>query len=141
MLSLLAALLSGLIVGGEGGSFWHISDLHLDYLYEKGGNVSNFCHQQTGASNESSDSDVEEWGNYRCDSPLLLVDSALLAMKTIQSQPQFIVWTGIVLTNHNTVSHVTPMTNQNTALYLKLQATVLLIGETPPLQARTTSSM
>ena len=108
MLSLLAALLSVLIVEGEGGSFWHISDLHLDYLYEKGGNVSNFCHQQTGGNNNvTSDSEVEEWGNYRCDSPLLLVDSALLAMQTIQSQPQFIVWTGIDQSEHSITRHMT----------------------------------
>ena len=77
----------------DGGSFWHISDLHLDYLYQGGGNISNFCHQPSENDTDQAEG-AGEHGDYHCDAPLLLVESSLLAMKNIQSEPDFIVWTG-----------------------------------------------
>ena len=57
-----------------------MTDLHLDYLYTAGGNKTNFCHELNRNSNETDNneaSDVTEYGDYNCDSPKLLVDSAL----------------------------------------------------------------
>ena len=73
----------------DGGQFWHISDLHLDYKYTEGGDMSNFCHQrvENNTSTPSINSDiVGPAGNYHCDSPAALVESALLAMKRPQPQ-------------------------------------------------------
>ena len=84
----------------DGGFFWHISDLHLDYEYVEGGNISNFCHQIVGDRSEAApskicDSDktrncespeVKDFGNYNCDSPLLLVESALAAMSKVEPE-------------------------------------------------------
>jgi len=81
----------------DGGQFWHISDLHLDYKYTEGGDMSNFCHQRVENNNStpSINSDiVGPAGNYHCDSPAALVESALLAMKRLNPNPDFIVWTG-----------------------------------------------
>lgn len=81
----------------DGGQFWHISDLHLDYKYIKGGDMSHWCHQivDTNTSTTSINSDiVGPAGNYHCDSPSDLVESALLAMKRLNPTPDFIVWTG-----------------------------------------------
>ena len=74
----------------DGGKFWHISDLHLDYEYEAGGDITAFCHH----TNNSYDQSVGPAGNYSCDSPLLLVESALQAMARHEDSPDFIVWTG-----------------------------------------------
>ena len=81
----------------DGGSFWHISDFHMDYKYVTGGNVSNYCHPTSDNVSSSNKSEsVKDFGDYHCDSPLLLMESALCAMQTISnnSTPDFIVWTG-----------------------------------------------
>ena len=92
--SLLGSLLLQLLVSQcDGGQFWHISDLHLDYRYVSGGNASDNCHPMSD-NTSSGDSNVRDFGDYRCDSPLLLVESALSAMSNITSSPDFIVWTG-----------------------------------------------
>ena len=63
----------------QSSKFWHITDLHLDYLYTAGGNNTNFCHEIIRNNNDTDNetSDVTEYGDYNCDSPKLLVDSAL----------------------------------------------------------------
>jgi len=73
------------------GSFWHISDLHLDWRYAAGGDRSAFCH---AAADGSVDASVGPAGDYSCDAPFALVMSGLEAMAAIQSTPDFIVWTG-----------------------------------------------
>ena len=80
----------------EGGNFWHISDFHLDYKYVSGGNISNDCHPMSEDLSSSYSESVKDFGDYHCDSPLLLVESALSAMQIISknSTPDFIVWTG-----------------------------------------------
>jgi len=79
----------------DGGEFWHISDLHLDYQYVKGGNMSNWCHKGGTTDTPTINTNiVGPAGNYHCDSPADLVESALLAMKRFSPNPDFIVWTG-----------------------------------------------
>lgn len=79
----------------DGGQFWHISDLHLDYEYTSGGNMSNWCHTEVDTDTPSINKDiVGPAGNYHCDSPAALVESALLAMQRFNPNPDFIVWTG-----------------------------------------------
>eukprot|EP00090_Calanus_glacialis_P045413 TRINITY_DN8417_c0_g1_i1.p1 TRINITY_DN8417_c0_g1~~TRINITY_DN8417_c0_g1_i1.p1 ORF type:complete len:822 (-),score=306.82 TRINITY_DN8417_c0_g1_i1:453-2918(-) len=79
----------------DGGQFWHISDLHLDYKYTSGGNMSNWCHKEVDTETPSLNKDiVGPAGNYHCDSPAALVESALLAMQRFHPNPDFIVWTG-----------------------------------------------
>jgi len=80
----------------DGGQFWHISDLHMDYQYIEGGNMTNWCHKINATNTTPSiNSDiVGPAGNYHCDSPAALVESALLAMQRLNPSPDFIVWTG-----------------------------------------------
>jgi len=76
------------------GTFWHISDLHLDHLYREGGNISNWCHSNQLSQPTPHDLGAGPVGDYHCDSPLVLVLSALEAMARFQPNPEFIVWTG-----------------------------------------------
>jgi len=76
------------------GNFWHISDLHLDYLYSKGGNVSDWCHKGKSEEEGTSGPGAGPAGEYSCDSPKTLVLSALQAMHKFQPKPDFIIWTG-----------------------------------------------
>ena len=96
MLTALLGTLLLVISDVDGGSFWHISDLHLDYKYVTGGNASDNCHPKSDKTNSSDSDSAKDFGDYRCDSPQLLVESALSAMQTISnnSAPDFIVWTG-----------------------------------------------
>jgi len=78
----------------HGGTFWHVSDLHLDYAYVAGGNLSNWCHSNRDTPLDPSNDVVGPAGNYGCDSPYILVMSSLEAMHKFQPKPDFIVWTG-----------------------------------------------
>jgi len=84
----------------QAGKFWHISDLHLDYEYDVQGNATNKCHKNlnstSSSSNSSSSADtvLGPAGDYRCDAPQVLVRSILQAMKNLEPNPDFIVWTG-----------------------------------------------
>ena len=84
--------LVSLVPSALAGNFWHISDLHLDYLYSKGGDLSNWCHK--GSSEEEGTSGAGPAGEYSCDSPKTLVLSALQAMHKFEAKPDFIIWTG-----------------------------------------------
>jgi len=76
-----------------GAKFWHISDLHLDFLYVAGGNTSDMCHAPRPNSTQPGDG-AGVAGEYACDAPLVLVESALLAMQRLEPKPDWIVWTG-----------------------------------------------
>ena len=85
------------------GHFWHISDLHIDYSYVVGGNISDHCRKsQDKAANVTEQELVGPAGNYHCDSPLVLAMSALDAMKKIHGDPDFILWTGDSAPHWNT---------------------------------------
>jgi len=86
---LLAPLLTLFWVpAGEGGKFWHMTDIHLDTLYSAAGDRADFCR------NSSFGSSAMDSGDYQCDSPLLLLKSAVRAMSQFEPDPEFILWTG-----------------------------------------------
>ena len=87
-----AFLLIGLVPTTLAGTFWHVSDLHMDFLYSKGGDVSDWCHKNNSEEEVASGAGLA--GEYSCDSPQALVLSALKAMHKFQPKPDFIVWTG-----------------------------------------------
>ena len=89
-----AIVLVSLVPSALAGNFWHISDLHLDYLYSKGGNVSDWCHKGSSEEEGTSGPGAGPAGEYSCDSPQALVLSALQAMHKFQPKPDFIIWTG-----------------------------------------------
>ena len=76
------------------GTFWHLSDLHLDYQYVTGGNLSSWCHAPLQTPSSQHPAAAGPDGDYNCDSPYSLVMSALQAMVRLQPRPDFIVWTG-----------------------------------------------
>lgn len=74
------------------GTFWHVSDFHLDVNYTAGdGDITKMCWKKTGGSNEAQPG---RFGDYECDAPLDLVESAVDAMRRIHPNPDFIMWTG-----------------------------------------------
>ncbi|XP_076068763.1 acid sphingomyelinase-like phosphodiesterase 3b [Oratosquilla oratoria] len=87
------------------GTFWHVSDFHLDTNYTQRGDAQAMCWARgtykSGAPLEAnfsasgpSSSSPGKFGDFLCDAPYTLVLSALKAMKTILPKPDFVLWTG-----------------------------------------------
>ncbi|KAI2515883.1 SMPDL3B isoform 2 [Pan troglodytes] len=76
----------------EPGKFWHIADLHLDPDYK----VSKDPFQVCPSAGSQPVPDAGPWGDYLCDSPWALINSSIYAMKEIEPEPDFILWTGAV---------------------------------------------
>nr|XP_002122011.1 acid sphingomyelinase-like phosphodiesterase 3b [Ciona intestinalis] len=73
------------------GKFWHVTDLHLDFYYDETKiDANTICPSSFGENTM----DAGPFGDYRCDSPWRLVQSAISAMKNIEGDPDFIIWTG-----------------------------------------------
>lgn len=74
------------------GFFWQVTDFHYDANYSTKGNPLKMCHDSSDGSYSNS-----IYGNYQCDSPWRLILSATAAMKRLHPDPDFILWTGLVL--------------------------------------------
>uniref|UniRef100_A0A8D3D0Z2 Sphingomyelin phosphodiesterase acid like 3B n=1 Tax=Scophthalmus maximus TaxID=52904 RepID=A0A8D3D0Z2_SCOMX len=72
------------------GSFWHITDLHLDRTY----NLTDAPELVCASSNKRPAANAGKFGDYVCDSSWHLINSTVYAMKAILPDPDFIVWTG-----------------------------------------------
>ncbi|XP_076873978.1 cyclic GMP-AMP phosphodiesterase SMPDL3A [Brachyhypopomus gauderio] len=70
--------------------FWHISDLHLDPTYHITEDPTKVCFSSKGFPA----SDPGLFGDFLCDSPYQLIESAFSYMKDVDLQPEFIIWTG-----------------------------------------------
>uniref|UniRef100_A0A8C8ZL43 Sphingomyelin phosphodiesterase acid like 3B n=1 Tax=Prolemur simus TaxID=1328070 RepID=A0A8C8ZL43_PROSS len=78
------------VARAEPGKFWHISDLHLDPDYSVSKDPLQVC-PSAGSQPVPS---AGPWGDYLCDAPWILINSSIYAMKEIEPQPDFILWTG-----------------------------------------------
>ncbi|KAK2490388.1 hypothetical protein MC885_011020 [Smutsia gigantea] len=90
LLPLLVFLAPWGVAMAEPGKFWHISDLHLDPDYK----VSEDPFQVCPSAGFQPVPGAGPWGDYLCDSPWVLVNSSVYAMREIEPEPDFILWTG-----------------------------------------------
>lgn len=74
------------------GSFWQVTDFHYDKTYQASTDPNKICNSQTPDSRKPERSG--SWGDYLCDSPWKLINSSVFAMKDIEANPDFIIWTG-----------------------------------------------
>ncbi|KAI1897483.1 hypothetical protein AGOR_G00083740 [Albula goreensis] len=72
------------------GKFWHISDLHLDPTYHITDDHTKVCFSSKGYPA----SDPGLFGDFMCDSPYKLIQSAFQFMRELEPLPDFIIWTG-----------------------------------------------
>ncbi|KAL3874979.1 hypothetical protein ACJMK2_037925 [Sinanodonta woodiana] len=89
------------------GSFWHITDLHLDFTYW---NEQLSCH----GINISSPG---KFGNYWCDSSYELVHESIRQLANIKSDVDFVLWTG------DSVPHISNL-NLSTKINLNLVSNI-----------------
>ncbi|KAM4871807.1 acid sphingomyelinase-like phosphodiesterase 3b [Thomomys bottae] len=78
------------VTTAETGKFWHISDLHLDPNYTVTKDPFRVC----PSAGSQPVPNAGPWGDYLCDSPWILINSSIYAMKEIEPNPDFILWTG-----------------------------------------------
>ncbi|KAK0157439.1 hypothetical protein PV328_011183 [Microctonus aethiopoides] len=109
MIHIYLVLLCSCLVRGKIGYFWHITDIHYDPKYSSQGNAASIC-WNTRINNDvghmRSDRKVAGiFGNYSCDSPWALIESAVQAMKSKQDEGiEFVLWTGDALTHASEMS-------------------------------------
>ncbi|XP_068199242.1 cyclic GMP-AMP phosphodiesterase SMPDL3A [Antennarius striatus] len=72
------------------GRFWHITDLHLDPTYRLSPDPSKVCFSSKGAPVTHAG----VFGDYLCDSPYQLIQSAFTHMASLTQPQDFIIWTG-----------------------------------------------
>lgn len=72
------------------GRFWHITDLHLDPSYHLTPDPKKVCYSSKGvpATNPGL------YGDFLCDSPFRLIESAFTNMASLTQPEDFIIWTG-----------------------------------------------
>lgn len=92
--------------------FFVVSDFHFDIAYNGHYNASSNCSMylaigQQGQPVPTQAKDYAEYGRYGCDSPLALLESAVLAMQLVNSDPEFILLTGDII-GHRTSSLLDP---------------------------------
>ncbi|OWF39125.1 acid sphingomyelinase-like phosphodiesterase 3b [Mizuhopecten yessoensis] len=87
--SVLLCMQSVLTFEEKKGYFWQVSDFHYDANYSSHGNPLNMCHQGQGQGYSNS-----QYGNYHCDAPWVLIESAINAMVKFHPYPDFVIWTG-----------------------------------------------
>lgn len=78
-------------------TFWHFSDLHLEFSYTVGSNSSNLCLAPTRGDKQDKEEDgsgAGAAGAYGCDSPPVLALSSFEAMARLQPNVSLILWTG-----------------------------------------------
>ena len=72
--------------------FLHVSDIHFDPFYDKSMDKDTYCHN-SGDSEPTADYEAP-YGRVGCDSPEVLWDSVLSAMKDKGSGAKFMLLTG-----------------------------------------------
>lgn len=68
------------------GYFWHFTDTHIYPAYIEGSDPYQRCRQGTGSAGR--------YGNYNCDSPVRLLNTAVEAMIKRLGEPDFILYGG-----------------------------------------------
>ncbi|MED6239964.1 hypothetical protein ATANTOWER_013881 [Ataeniobius toweri] len=74
------------------GRFWHITDLHLDPTYHLTQDPTKVCFSSKGAPATHAGL----YGDFLCDSPYSLIQSAFANMAPLTQPQDFIIWTGSV---------------------------------------------
>ncbi|KAM3843216.1 cyclic GMP-AMP phosphodiesterase SMPDL3A [Diretmus argenteus] len=72
------------------GRFWHITDLHLDPSYTLAADPTKVCFSSKGVPA----SQAGLYGDFLCDSPYRLIQSAFTHMAQVTPPLDFIIWTG-----------------------------------------------
>lgn len=83
------------------GYFWHITDFHYDPLYTSQGDTRRHCRRADERGSSGHHRALGRFGDYSCDSPLELIESAARYMRTRHSENvEFVLWTGDIITAH-----------------------------------------
>lgn len=73
------------------GYFWHVTDFHVDKNYSTRGSRELSCHLR---ANKTGLDEIGAYGDFLCDAPKLLAQSAVQAMEQFKPAVDFVLWTG-----------------------------------------------
>ncbi|KAJ2952010.1 hypothetical protein O0L34_g4271 [Tuta absoluta] len=80
------------------GYFWHITDFHYDPQYTPQGDTRRQCRRVDERGSSGHHRALGRYGDYSCDSPLALIESAARYMRTRHSENvEFVLWTGDIV--------------------------------------------
>ncbi|XP_061609892.1 acid sphingomyelinase-like phosphodiesterase 3a [Phyllopteryx taeniolatus] len=96
---------------GGAGRFWHITDLHLDPTYHLVPDPTKVCFSSKGEPASSAG----PFGDFVCDSPYSLIQSAFTHMTRLVQPNDFIIWTG------DSPPHV-PSTELSTSMVIQVMS-------------------
>ncbi|XP_076011250.1 cyclic GMP-AMP phosphodiesterase SMPDL3A [Genypterus blacodes] len=86
----LAAAPAGSVHLADTGRFWHITDLHLDPTYHLVPDPTKVCFSSKGVPAAQAGL----YGDFLCDSPYRLIQSAFTHMAQLIQPQDFVIWTG-----------------------------------------------
>ncbi|XP_069358332.1 acid sphingomyelinase-like phosphodiesterase 3b [Maniola hyperantus] len=96
----LASLMLLKLAQSKIGYFWHITDLHYDPLYAAPGDTRRQCRRTDERGSPGHQRALGRLGDYSCDSPIDLIQSALKFMRTRHTENlEFVLWTGDVVSS------------------------------------------
>jgi hypothetical protein len=75
----------------DAGHFWVFTDSHIDIFYQSSSDASVHCHN---ISINNITKIIRKFGQFNCDIPTELLQSAFSAAKRIDSKVDFIIWLG-----------------------------------------------
>ncbi|XP_049870345.1 acid sphingomyelinase-like phosphodiesterase 3b [Pectinophora gossypiella] len=82
------------------GYFWHITDFHYDPQYTSQGDTRRQCRRVDERGSSGHHRALGRLGDYSCDSPLALVESAARYMRTRHTDNvEFVLWTGDIVSS------------------------------------------
>ncbi|XP_048478925.1 acid sphingomyelinase-like phosphodiesterase 3a [Plutella xylostella] len=85
------------------GYFWHITDFHYDPLYTSKGDTRRHCRRADERGSSGHHRTVGRFGDFACDSPLELIESAAKHMRTRHAENvEFVLWTGDITVARST---------------------------------------
>ncbi|KAH3745309.1 sphingomyelin phosphodiesterase acid-like 3 [Pelomyxa schiedti] len=92
---LLSVLYGGTREIGSGGRFLHLADVHFSPYYAPGSDVDLYH-----CVNASSVGSAGRFGDYACDVPYVTYKSAWEFAKSLDEEPDFIIWSGDIVPHY-----------------------------------------
>ncbi|KAL0214773.1 hypothetical protein P9112_006957 [Eukaryota sp. TZLM1-RC] len=71
------------------GKIWFINDIHYQWTYKVGSDPKHHCNKGTG--------DAGPYGNFKCNTPLSLLESTLDFMNKVEPNPDYLAWLGDIV--------------------------------------------
>ena len=87
------------------GKFWAFADAHFDEEYRKGGDPKLRCTAKANGTKGAS-----EFGDFACDTPAVMLQSAVGFMASVEPNADFVLWAGDATPHYEDAPYWEPYT-------------------------------